>query len=307
MTANASMLPTTGSGPLPPADESRGTRAAPHPGRRRSRRGWILSSALAWLVALIFMMPIIWTFLTALKPGNEVFSSGLRPFGSEILWSNFAAAWTEIGFGRLLANSVGVAAVTTVLTLAIATCTAYAFSRLRFRGRHGLFVLFVLTLTLPMEIAVVPLFLGFNAVNLLDTWTALILPSLFGAFGAFLLRQFMLQIPGEIEDAARIDGASTPRILTTIIVPLVRPALAVLTVFTFLGSWNSFLWPLIILNSMDKWTLPLGLAGFTTQTGTQWELLMAACVLTLIPVIVLVIVAQRQLVAAIGAGAFGGR
>src|SRR5690606_29034713 len=235
------------------------------------------------------------------KPGNEVFSTGLRPFGAEILWSNFADAWTEIGFGRLLANSLTVAAITTVLTLTVATCTTSALSLLRFRGRTGRFVLFVLTLTLPMEIDVIPLFLGFNAVNLLDTWTALILPSLFGAFGAFLLRQFMLQIPSEIEDAARIDGASTPRILTTIIVPLVRPALSVLAIFTFLASWNSFLWPLIILNSMDKWTLPLGLAGFTTQTGTQWELLMAACVLTILPVIILVAVAQRQLVAAIGA------
>src|SRR5690606_27004000 len=150
------------------------------PERRRSRRGWIVNSVLAWVVAFIFMVPIIWTFLTALKPGNEVFSTGLRPFGSEILWSNFADAWTEIGFGRLLANSLTVAAITTVLTLTVATCTAYAFSRLRFRGRNGLFVLFVLTLTLPMEIAVIPLFLGFNAVNLLDTWTALILPSLFG-------------------------------------------------------------------------------------------------------------------------------
>jgi len=240
-------------------------------------------------------------------PGNEVFSTGLRPFGSRILWSNFGDAWAAVDFGRLLTNSVLVAAVSTVLTLLVATCTAYAFARLRFRGRNGLFVLFVLTLTLPLEIAVVPLYLGFSSAGLVDTWIALILPTLFGAFGSFLLRQFMLQIPVEIEDAARIDGASTPRILVSIVVPLVRPALSVLAVFTFLGSWNSFLWPLIILNSPEKWTLPLGLAGFTTQTGTQWELLMAACVLTLLPVIVLVAVAQRQLVAAIGAGAFGGR
>jgi multiple sugar transport system permease protein len=202
---------------------------------------------------------------------------------------------------------VTVALISTALTLLVATLTAFAFSRMRFRGRNGLFVLFLITLALPTEIAVIPLYLGFNAINLTDTWAALILPGLFGAFGTFLLRQFMLQIPMELEEAARIDGASTFRILVSIIIPLVRPALAVLGVFAFLGSWNNFLWPLIILNSSSKWTIPLGLAGFSTMTGTQWQLLTAACILTIAPVIVVVAIAQKQLVAAIGAGAFGGR
>src|SRR5699024_5613191 len=180
--------------------------------------------------------------------------------GSEVLWSNFADAWTVVGFGRLLVNSLVVALISTVLTVMVATLTAYAFSRLRWRGRNGLFVLFIITLTLPMEVAVIPLYLGFDAVGLTDTWAALILPGLFGAFGAFLLRQFMLQIPSELEDAARIDGASTWRVLTRIIVPLVRPAMSVLAIFSFLASWNSFLWPLIILSSAEKRTIPLGIA-----------------------------------------------
>lgn len=265
------------------------------------------NSSAAWIVALIFLFPIIWTFFTALKPGNEVFSTGLKPFGSKVLWSNFVDAWNSVDFGRLMFNSLVIAAISTALTLVIATAAAYAFSRLRFRGRNGLFLLFVVTLTLPIEVAVVPLYLGFNAVGLVDTWTALILPGLFGAFGTFLLRQFMLQIPVELEEAARVDGASSLRILLSIIVPLVRPALSVLAVFAFLGSWNGFLWPLIILNTQTKWTIPLGLAGFTTQVGTQWQLLTAACILTIIPVIIVVAIAQKQLVAAIGAGAFGGR
>jgi multiple sugar transport system permease protein len=204
-------------------------------------------------------------------------------------------------------NSLLVAAISTVLTLVVASLTAFAFARLRFPGRSAVFLLFVITLTLPSEVAVVPLFLGFDQVRLTDTWVALILPGLFGAFGAFLLRQFMLQIPGELEEAARLDGASTWRIFTGVIIPLVRPALSVLAIFAFLGSWNSFLWPLIILNSSDKWTIPIGIAGFTTQTGTQWQLLMAACVMTIAPVVIVIAFAQRQLVAAIGAGAFGGR
>jgi multiple sugar transport system permease protein len=277
--------------------------------RRRRLRPWLtgLNTAAAWIVGVLFAFPLIWTFFTALKPGNEVFGRGLSLFGTEVLWSNFADAWEQIDYGRLLVNSLTVAAISTVLTLVVSTLTAYAFSRLRFRGRNGLFLLFVLTLTVPGEIALIPLYLGFDSFRLTDTWLALILPGLFGAFGTFLLRQFMLQIPVELEEAARIDGASSLRILMSVIVPLVKPALAVLAVFSFLGSWNNFLWPLIILNSSEKWTIPLGIAGFSTQTGTQWELLMAACILTILPVILVVVLAQRQLVAAIQAGAFGGR
>jgi multiple sugar transport system permease protein len=282
---------------------------APAIGWRRRLRpvGLVANTTVAWVFALIFSFPLIWTFFTALKPADEVFGTHISFIGSQVLWSNFVDAWTQVDFGRLLLNSLLVAAISTALTLVVATLTAFAFSRLKFPGRSAVFLLFVITLTLPSEVAVVPLFLGFDQLGLTDTWVALILPGLFGAFGAFLLRQFMLQIPTELEEAARIDGASTWRILISLIVPLVRPALSVLAIFAFLGSWNSFLWPLIILNSSDKWTIPIGIAGFTTQTGTQWQLLMAACVMTIAPVVVVVAVAQRQLVAAIGAGAFGGR
>lgn len=279
------------------------------PSMRRRGRPWLraLNSIAAWAVALVFLFPLIWTFSTALKPANEVFGQKIEFVGSQVLWSNFVDAWNAIDFGRLLFNSLTVAIISTLLSMTVATLTAFAFSRLRFRGRNGLFILFLITLTIPGEIAVVPLYLGFNAVNLTDTWSALILPGLFTAFGTFLLRQFMLQIPVELEEAARIDGASIGRILFSVIIPLIRPALAVFAVFAFLGSWNGFLWPLIILNSQSKWTIPLGLAGFSSMTGTQWQLLTAACILTILPVIIVVAAAQRQIVAAIGAGAFGGR
>jgi len=277
------------------------------PARRTRLVGRALNSVCAWCVAVLFAFPLIWTFFTSLKPGNEVFSRHIQFIGSQVLWSNYVDAWNEVDFGRLLFNSLAIAVLSTLFTLVVATLTAFAFARLRFRGRNGLFVLFIITLTLPSEVAVVPLFLGFNKLGLTDTWTALILPGLFSAFGTFLLRQFMLQIPTEIEDAARIDGASTPRILVSVVIPLIRPALSVLGIFAFLGSWNGFLWPLIILNTSTKWTIPIGIAGFSGMTGTQWQLLMAACMMTIIPVIIGVAVAQRQLVAAIGAGAFGGR
>jgi len=266
-----------------------------------------LNTALAWAVGALFAFPLVWTFFTALKPGDEVFGSKIQFIGSKVLWSNFAEAWTAINFGRLLMNSLAIATISTTLTLVVCTLTAFAFSRMRFKGRDAVFILFVLTLTLPSEIAIIPLYLGLDTFRLTDTWVALIVPGLFGAFGTFLLRQFMLQIPIEFEEAARIDGASTFRILWSIIVPMVRPALSVLAFFSFLASWNSFLWPLIILNTASRWTIPLGLAGFSTMTGTRWELLMAGCILTIIPTIIVVALAQKQLVKAIGAGAFGWR
>jgi len=276
--------------------------------RRRARTvGFAANTTAAWLFALVFSFPLIWTFFTALKPANEVFAAQITFIGSKVLWSNFVDAWTEVDFGRLLLNSLVVAAISTVLTLIVATLTAFAFARLRFPGRSAVFLLFVITLTLPSEVAVVPLFLGFDQAGLADPGVARVPPGPFRAFGAFLLRPSMLQIPAELAEAARLDGASTWRILISVIVPLVRPALSVLAIFSFLGSWNSFLWPLIILNSSEKWTIPIGIAGFTTQTGTQWQLLMAACVMTIAPVVVVVAFAQRQLVSAIGAGAFGGR
>jgi multiple sugar transport system permease protein len=277
--------------------------------RRRRSRSWLmaLNTTGAWIVGAIFALPLIWTFFTALKPANEVFGRNITFIGSQVLWSNFVDAWNAIDFGRLLVNSLAVASISTFFTIVVCTLTAFAFSRLRFRGRDAVFMLFVLTLTLPSEIAIIPLFLGFDTFQLTDTWVALILPGLFGAFGTFLLRQFMLQVPVELEEAARIDGASTLRILWSVVIPLVRPAISVLAIFSFLGSWNSFLWPLIILSTHSKWTIPLGLAGFSSMTGTQWQLLMAGCILTIIPTIIVVALSQRQLVAAIGAGAFGGR
>lgn len=283
--------------------------SAPERSRRRAARPWLLglNTVAAWSVGAVFAFPLIWTFFTALKPANEVFGRNITFLGSKVLWSNFVDAWNAIDYGRLLFNSLAIAFISTFLTLVICTLTAFAFARMHFRGRDAVFVLFVLTLTVPSEIAIVPLFLGFDAFRLTDTWFALIVPGLFGAFGAFLLRQFMLQIPAELEEAARIDGASTVRVLWSVVIPLVKPALSVLAIFSFLGSWNSFLWPLIILNTESKWTIPLGLAGFSSMTGTQWQLLMAACILTIVPTILVVALSQRQIVAAIGAGAFGGR
>jgi multiple sugar transport system permease protein len=273
--------------------------------RTRRRYGKILNTAAMAVVAFAFSMPFIWMLISSVKPAPDIFRSNLH--GSEFRWENFRDAFRLVPFGRFILNGVFVSAVGTLLVLAVSTCGAYAFARLRFRGRDKLFLLYLVTLMLPQEILVVPMYLLMKQLHLIDSYAALILPWAFGAFGTFLLRQFLATLPVELEEAARIDGASRLRTLVSIHVPLIRPALAVLGVFTFIGYWNNFLWPLIITNSESRSTVPLGLNYFTSQAGTQWGPLMAGSAIALVPCVVLVLILQRHLVAGLALGGFGGR
>lgn len=272
----------------------------------RRIRTWLSTAALA-VVALIFTFPFVWMFLTALKPRNEVFTTPPRAFGSEILWSNFVAAWTVVPFGRFILNGFVVAVLGALLSVVVAVLSAYAFSRLQFRFRDRLFLLFVGTLVLPQEVLVVPLFIMMNKLGLVDSYTALIVPFAFTAFGTFLMRQFFLTIPIEYEEAARIDGASRMRTLVSVLLPQLRAPLSVLGVFSFIGYWNSYLWPLIVINSPEKATIPLGLTLFTGERGTEWHYVMAASTLAVVPSVLIVALLQRQLVKGVSMGGFGGR
>jgi len=265
---------------------------------------WLNTGAVA-VVALLFTFPFIWMFLTALKPQNEVF--GGAPFGSEIRWANFVDAWTLVPFGRFILNGFATSIAGALLSMFVAVLSAYAFSRLRFRFRDRLFLLFVATLVLPQEVLVVPLYIMMNKAGLVDTYVALVLPFAFTAFGTFLMRQFFLTIPVEYEEAARIDGASRLRTLWSILLPQLRAPLSVLGVFSFIGYWNSYLWPLIIINTQEKATVPLGLTMFTGERGTQWNLVMAASTLAVIPSLLIVVLLQRQLMKGVSMGGFGGR
>lgn len=272
----------------------------------RAVRIWLNTGAMA-LVALIFTFPFIWMFFSALKPETEVFSSHPSLIGSVLKWSNFADAWTLVPFGRFIFNGFFVATAGALLSIVVAVLSSYAFSRLRFRHRDRIFLLFVLTLVLPQEVLVIPLFIMMNRIGLVDSYAALIIPFAFTAFGTFLLRQFFLTIPLEYEEAARIDGASRFRTLWSILLPQLRAPLSVLGVFSFIGYYNSYLWPLIIINSQLLATVPLGLSMFTGEHGTQWNLVMAASTIAIVPSLVIVIVLQRQLVKGVSLGGFGGR
>jgi multiple sugar transport system permease protein len=278
--------------------------------RRRSRAATVravLSQTLLSLIALLFLVPIIWMVLSALKPSAEVFTVPPTAFGSSIMWGNFAEAWNYLPFGRFILNTVFVAGVGTSITLVASALSGYAFARLNFRFRGGLFVLYLSTLIVPQEVIVIPMFLVMKELGWVNSYQALILPWAFTAFGTFLLRQFFLTVPKELEEAAKLDGCGHLRILTRIFVPVSAPALAVLAVFTFISYWNSFLWPLITISDTNKMTVPLGLQLFLGQQGQRWELLMAASTIAMVPTVALVIALQKYLVRGIALSGLGGR
>ena len=267
----------------------------------------VVSQILLSLVALLFLVPIIWMVLSALKPSAEVFTTPPTLFGSEVKFSNFVEAWNYLPFGRFILNTVFVAGIGTLITLVASAMSGYAFARLNFRFRGGLFVLYLSTLIVPQEVIVIPMFLVMQRLGWVNSYQALILPWAFTAFGTFLLRQFFLTIPRELEEAAKIDGCGHIRILRSIIIPISAPALAVLAVFTFISYWNSFLWPLIIINDTAKMTVPLGLDLFLGQQGQRWELLMAAATISMVPTVILVLALQKYLVRGIALSGLGGR
>lgn len=276
--------------------------------RRSERVRLVIRHIWIYIAAGIFMMPLIYAFFSALKPNDDMFSMPPSLFGSEVRWSNFPDVFKHGPFLTYILNSLFVAVVGTLLVIAVSALSGYAFGRLRWKLRDIAFLLFLATLMIPQEVVVIPMFLLMQIFGWVDTYKALILPFAFTAFGTFLMRQFMRGIPMELEEAARVDGAGPIRTFFKIILPLSKSALAVLAVFTFLGFWNSYLWPLIVTVDMDSLgTLPVGLASFSGLTGTRWDLQMAASIISMIPTTVLVIALQKHLVKGISMAGLGGR
>lgn len=204
-------------------------------------------------------------------------------------------------------NGLIVATIGTILNVFTSALAAYAFSRINWKGRSKVFFLYLMTLMVPQEVLIVPMFIMMQKLGWVNSYYALILPWAFTAFGTFLLRQFMLTLPDELEEAAAIDGASKFRVFTQIILPLAAPAMLTLGVFTFIGYWNSFLWPLLIISDVNMATVPLGLNMFMGQTGNQWNMLMAASTISVLPAAILVALVQKYLVSGIALSGLGGR
>jgi ABC-type glycerol-3-phosphate transport system permease component len=223
-------------------------------------------------------------------------------------WGNYPDAWNALPFDRYYFNSAFVAACTTIIELLIASLAAFAFARLQFAGRNTLFTLYLATLMIPFPVLLIPNFIMVTKyLNWYDTYWALILPPAFSAFSTFLLRQHYMNLPLELDDAARIDGASAFRIWWNIVLPMSFTIFAALAIFIFLGSWNSFLWPLVVTNSAEMRTVPIGLNSFQGEHGTRWNLLMAGAVVAMTPVLIVYILAQKWFIKGISLTGIGGR
>jgi multiple sugar transport system permease protein len=212
-------------------------------------------------------------------------------------WGNFAEAWSRQPCMRFFQNTVFITIGTTLLTLFTSSTAGFAFAKYEFRGKRILFLIILMMLMLPPQVTLIPTFLMARNLGLVNTYVGLLIPGITSVFGIFMIRQYLQAIPDELIDAARIDGCDDWNIYTMIILPLILPALAVLTIFTFTSSWNSFLWPLIIATSSEMYTLQVGIAFFSGQTGTEYQLMMAVAVVSMLPVILIYVLFQRYFVA----------
>ena len=250
--------------------------------------------------AISMLAPFIWMVTTSLKPLGEVVSYQ-KPWWydwvpTSFVWQNYVQAWHVVPFARFYLNSIFVTVLTTFGQVATSAFSAYAFARLRFPGRDKIFFAYLATMMIPGAVTMIPVFILLQYFNWIDTFKAVILPGMFTAYGTFMLRQFFLTLPRDLEDAAKIDGCGYFGIFWRIVLPLSKPALATLTTFTFMGAWMNFMWPLVVLNSHEKFTLPVGLAYFQSLYHTDWTLLMAGSVMMILPILLVFIFNQRYFV-----------
>ena len=289
----------TGPGQLRPGGRRR---AAPWPEARSLARAGVLHLVLAG-AALTLVLPFLWMVLTSLKTLDEVAGDDWLP--ARAVWANYAEVFQAEGiqFGRWYWNSVFVAAWVTFCQVFTSSLAAYSFSRLRWPGRDRVFLLYLATMMLPALVLMIPNYQLMIRLGLVDSYLGLVLPASFSAFGTFLLRQFMMTIPTSLDEAAEIDGAGAWRIYWDVILPLSRPGLITLAIFTFIGNYHSFFWPLVMLKSLHRYTLPVGLLFFDSSRGQQTNLLMAAVTMSVVPMVIVFAALQRYLVRGIQLGA----
>jgi carbohydrate ABC transporter membrane protein len=253
--------------------------------------------ALLGAISLVMLLPLIWLVSTAFKaPTENIFEFPPRFWPQSPTLQNFVTVWQTNPFGRYLFNSTLVAVLTVVLNLLFCSLAAYPLARLQFRGREALFLLIVATILIPFQIVMIPLYILAVKLGLRNTYLGLILPAIASAFGIFLLRQAFQGVPKELEEAARIDGCSELGIWWNVMLPAVRPALLTLAIFVFIGAWSDFLWPLILLDQPDYYTLPLGVAKLAGAFSLDWRLIAAGSVISIAPILLVFGLLQRYIV-----------
>lgn len=265
-------------------------------GRTRSRWGpWLGAHALLLLGSAVMVLPLVWMLTTSLKTYPETLLNPPTWLPAVPQWRNYPAAWAaQPLFGRYFVNSFYTTLTTVAAEVILCLLAAYTFSRMHFAGRSILFIAFLSTMMVPGEVLLVPNFITLTRLQWINTYYALIVPWVVSVFAVFLLRQHMLQIPLELQEAAFLDGAGHLRFLFRVIIPLSRPPLATVALLKFIGSWNAFLWPLIVTNTPDMRTVPVGLMSLMQDEGPQYQIWMAAAAMALAPVVGVFLAAQKQ-------------
>lgn len=251
---------------------------------------------LLLVLALLFLTPIAWVVVSAFKSGSELFAFPPSLLPKAPTLKNFTQALGKGNFGLFFANSAMVAVLSTLLTVVINTMAGFAFAKYQFKGRDAIFVAFIATLMLPLEVIMIPIFQVVKALGMYNSLAGIIIPPAATPTGVFLCRQFFLSVPDELLEAARIDGASERRIFTQLILPIARPVMSVLAIFSFMWRWNDYMWPLLVIRDMKKYTVQLALANFNGQFSVDWNSLLAMAVISMIPVLAVFLVFQRQFV-----------
>jgi putative chitobiose transport system permease protein len=275
--------------------------------RQKSAVKVIGTYLLLWAIALLMLFPLLWLIGTSFKSaGEDIFTFPPQIFPSQPTFANFVAVWDAYPFGRYLFNSAIVALIAVGLNLLLCSLAAYPLARLDFRGREFIFALILATIMIPFQIVMIPLYILAVNLGLRNTYLGIVLPNLTSAFGIFLLRQALKAVPLELEEAARIDGCSELGIWWNIMLPAIRPALFTLAIFIFIGSWSDFLWPLIVLDDPDYYTLPLAVANLADSFSLDWRLVAAGSVISIAPILLLFLLLQKHIVPTdVGSGVKG--
>jgi len=276
----------------------------------RPRGGDVVQRLVAYtallLLAAVTVLPLLWMVAASLMPAGEATALPPRLVPRVVTLEHYAALFSRLNLSRAFANSALVASAVTAISLLINSLAGYAFAKLRFAGRDRIFRLLLAGLVIPAQVAMLPLFLMLRELGAIDTYWGVIIPGMASIFGIFLIRQYALSIPDDMLDAARIDGASELRIYWSVVVPGILPILATLAIWTFLATWNDFMWPLIVLSDEVHYTLPVALANLSGEHVQDTELMMAGSVLTVIPVLAVFLFLQRYYIQGVMAGSVKG-
>lgn len=265
--------------------------------QKAKRWGQLWMYGLLLAIALVMLFPLLWLISTSLKsPTENIFQFPPQLLPSQPTLGNYVRVWQTNPFGRYLFNSTAIALITVGLNLLFCALAAYPLARLNFRGREVIFSLIVATIMIPFQIVMIPLYILTVKLQITNTYLGIIFPAIASAFGIFLLRQAFASVPKEMEEAARMDGCSELGLWWFIMLPAIQPALMTLAIFVFIGSWSDFLWPLIVLNRPELYTLPLGVANLAGTFSLDWRLIAAGSVISIAPVLVLFLLLQRYIV-----------